>query len=243
MPVVRSDRERTPAGQARVQPRPNRQYEQRHSPSLLVVGGLLLLAVIVSAILWSTLGSDRDEEPFELTSTTTVTSDGAATTLSPTTVDPAGGAAATIAGLAAFDPDGDSTENDDQVARVTDGDPTTAWTTVCYSSKYLGGKVGVGIVVSLSGAARGTLVVEIANAPWNIDVFASDAATAPTAVAAWGARIASDNGTSIDILTVPVTTAARHYLVLFHEIGPSTACSNDNPYQGAIAEVRFEATA
>ncbi len=240
VPVVRSDRERTPAGQSRVQPRPARQYEQRRSPSLLVVGGLLSLAVVVSAVLWSTLGSDDgNDEPFELTST----SPAAVTSAPVTTLGQLGDASATIAAIGAFDPDGDATENDDLTPLVVDGDPSTAWSTVCYSSKYLGGKAGVGLVIGLTGAARGTLVVQLANGPWNLDVFASDAEVAPSTVAAWGARIASDSGTEAATLTFPVTTPARHYLVLFHEVGPGATCSTDNPYQGGIAEIRFEATA
>ena len=123
-----------------------------------------------------------------------------------------------------------------------DGDPATAWNTVCYSSQYLGGKVGVGVAVSLAAAATGTFSVDIASAPWNVDIFASTAEVAPTSMDGWGERIASDSDSTPRALSVPVTSPARHFLVLFHEIGPSDQCSSDNPYRGVIPEIRFQAS-
>ena len=32
---------------------------------------------------------------------------------------------------------------------VLDGQPSTLWTTVCYASRYMGGKKGVGLVADL----------------------------------------------------------------------------------------------
>ena len=251
---VRTPRDATPPNPGRAQARPNREFEQRGGPSLLVVGGLLLAAVIIGAVLWSTRGA-HDGQRFE-PSVPAITSP-AATLGAMDPVDPVGAVEpgnsgptvlaavgpVSVSGIVTFDPDGDSSENDDRVPFAIDGDPATAWNTVCYSSKYLGGKVGVGLSLSLIASASGTLSVDIANAPWNIDMFSSTAEVAPTTMAGWGERIASDSSEVIESLTVPVTTAARHFLVLFHEVGPSPQCSNDNPYRGVISEVRFQASA
>ena len=51
-----------------------------------------------------------------------------------------------------FDPAGDGTENDSDTELAIDGDPTTAWTTVTYASRNLGGlKDGVGLQLDLGG--------------------------------------------------------------------------------------------
>ena len=86
----------------------------------------------------------------------------------------------------------------------------------------------------------GSNAVALPSAPWNVEIFTSTADAAPTTMAAWGDRIASDNGTSARTLTVPVTSDARHFLVLFRELGASDQCSADNPYRGVISDIRFQ---
>jgi len=57
-----------------------------------------------------------------------------------------------IVGMRSYDPKGDGGgENEAQIPLLTDNNPATSWTTVCYQSKYFGSKGGVGIVVQLSG--------------------------------------------------------------------------------------------
>ena len=59
-----------------------------------------------------------------------------------------------ITGVKAFDPESDDkTENDDQAGNVTDGDPDTTWSTLCYKSSTFGGKSGVGLVLQLNASA------------------------------------------------------------------------------------------
>ena len=90
-------------------------------------------------------------------------------------------------------------------------------------------------------SSSGNLSVDVASAPWNVDVFASAADVAPADMAGWGERIASESDTVARTIVVPVTTAARHFLVLLHEAGPSDQCSTDNPYRGVITDVHFQA--
>ena len=67
---------------------------------------------------------------------------------------------ATIAAVAAYDPDGDGEENDELAsAALADGDPATNWRTVCYAALADGRKAGVGLVVSLSRAGGRHAVV------------------------------------------------------------------------------------
>lgn len=232
---ARVERDRTPTGAQRVRQQPNRRYQQRRGPSLLLVGALLATAAVLVAVLATRLGDDE-----------------AAGSVTPTTIDPAASvsppatgaplAGTTIASVRAFDPDGDGEENDDQANAVIDGDPSTGWSTVCYSSEYLGGKGGVGLMATFDAPAAGTLAVDIASAPWIVEVYASTADTAPTVIGDWGESIASANATKAKTLDVPLLTPARHVLVLMRQLGSSDSCSSDNPYRGTITELRFAAT-
>ena len=67
-----------------------------------------------------------------------------------------------------------------------DGNPSTSWTTECYSSQYMGAKQGVGLVVSFDTPMQQALAVDVINAPYQLRFFASDAAVAPTDLDGWG---------------------------------------------------------
>jgi len=235
--AVRAERDRTPTGAAQVQHRPNREFEARRTTSLVVVGALLFVALLVAAVLWGTMDRDQPEDfaPDPVT--------GGSATETPADATAPAGAPAGIAAVAAFDPDGDGTENDDQAARLLDGDPASSWTTVCYSSQFLGGKRGVGVVASLGAAASGTLTIGVASAPWQLSVYAGAGEAPPTTFEGWGDPIASNAASAPETVTVPVTGDAQHLLVVLRELGPSPTCSADNPFRGAISGIAFEAQA
>jgi eukaryotic-like serine/threonine-protein kinase len=232
----RSDtRDRTPTGQSRVQKRPNREFEQRRGPSMIVVGLLLLMAVVVSAALWTTLGTGDRGAAGETATTEPITTTPPIT--QPVVIDPAAGIVAAVA----YDPDGDDgQENNGQVPLILDGNPSTGWTTSCYSSEYLGGKGGVGVVATLGTVASGRLTVQIASAPWILEVYGTQSDAIPVDFADWGPPLASDNATSAETFTLQVTTPVRHLLVSLRQLGPGASCSSDNPYSGTLAEVQFE---
>ncbi len=232
---ARAEPDRTPTGTHRVRQQPNRRYQQRRGPSLLLVGALLLTAAVLVAVLITQLGDD-DADGF--VSPTTVDPAVVVTTPAPTV--PVVGTS--IASVTAFDPDGDGEENDDQASATVDGDPSTGWSTVCYSSEYLGGKGGVGLVATFDAPAAGTFTVDIASAPWIVEVYASTAEVAPPSIGDWGESIASANATKAKALEVPLLTPAQHVLVLMRQLGASDSCSGDNPYRGTISELRFVAT-
>jgi serine/threonine-protein kinase len=233
--AARTGRDRTPTGAQRVRQQPNRRYQQRRGPSLLLVGALLLTAAVLVAVLVNQLG---DDDAAGFVPPTTV--DPAAVVTTPAPATPLVGTA--IASVTAFDPDGDGEENDDQAAAAVDGDPSTGWNTVCYSSEYLGGKGGVGLVATFDALAAGTLTIDIASAPWIVEVYASTGEATPASIGDWGESIASANATAAKTLEVPLLTPARHVLVLMRQLGASDSCSGDNPYRGTISELRFAAT-
>ena len=73
-------------------------------------------------------------------------------------------------------------------ANLTDGDPTTTWSTVCYSDRNLAPKPGVGLVLELSSSVQGhrLLVTSPTTGGWGADVYVSDT-THPT-LDDWGRR-------------------------------------------------------
>jgi len=259
VPVVRGKApaaDETPVTEAPIRGVPARRNQQRLGPSLVVVGGLLVVATI--AVLALYIGMDRDKAPDDLADATTPPAGSqapqtSAVAASGTTAAPAdqadgGTPVATIAPadvrittIQAWDPDGDNgTENDTQAGlAIADGSSSTAWPTECYSNKFLSGKRGVGLIITLSGPSTGTFHVESLNAPYQIEVKTSAAATPPTDLDAWqqvGEKFASEQPGAID---VDVESPAAFVLVWLMELGPDEVCTEKNPYRGRLGEISF----
>ena len=224
-------RDRTPTSGS---PRgvPARHFQQRRTPTIVVMI-LLLLAVIMIALLWPST-APADQAPL---SPPTTPAPAAVTTL-------AGASGPTrIVSVTSFDPDDpdQGTENPDQVGLAIDGNPATAWSTNCYASQYFGGKSGVGLVIQLSAPATGTVSITMKNAPYQLDVFASSAESIPPSVESWGAPVqpkiakASPGTITASIIAEP----SRYVLVLLHQAGRDSACSTSRPFRGAISEISF----
>jgi len=197
---------------------------------MVVVGGLLLAALIVGLVLWATSGSDQR---------TTTTVAGAATTVpaggGPTTVAPA---ASGIAALRLYDPDGDGTEQQTNVALADDGNTATAWTTVCYKDRFLGGKSGLGIVADLGSAQSGTVTADIASGPYQVQILTAPGGDAPPAAISGWATADKRSATSTGTITATVTNA-RWVGVIFNELGQDGSCTK-NRFRGRISEISFQ---
>ena len=147
---------------------------------------------------------------------------------------------ATLKAVRSYDPNGDDgSENETQVPLMMDNNPATVWTTVCYGDKYFGSKGGVGLVLELSGNGIGTITANFANGPWNAEVYASTAETAPSTFEDWGLRVANSYGDTAGIGTFSVQTPGKWMLLKLVEVGRSVGCSNTNPYKGSISELSF----
>lgn len=226
--------DRTPPSVAVRRGRPARGLQQRWTPSLMVVGGLLIASLVAALLLWSAIGNGG--EPIDTTTPVApeVTAAGdAGAVLTPD------GATPVVAKAAAYDPDGDGVENDEQVGRVLDGDPATTWSTVCYQSQYLGAKRGVGVVLELSTATVARIEADVASAPWNLQIHGAE--RLPSSIDGWGPELAADYSDSPGRLEATSTTPVRYVLVLFRELGPDPACSSANPYRGQLSEIRVTA--
>ncbi len=94
-------------------------------------------------------------------------------------------------------------------------------------------------MVSFDTPTQQALAVDVINAPYQLRFFASDAATPPTDLDAWGPELGAK---AFDSEPGTVTSAippapASHMLVLLNEIGQDDTCTEENPYRGRLGEI------
>ena len=197
------------------------------APSTMLAAAMVLIVALAGIVAWRSITSD-----------TTITPDEVVVETSPTAATaPAG--PVTITRAMSFDPNGDDgVENDDLLPFLLDGVPRTQWRTVCYGDKFFGSKGGVGVVLELSAASAGTLMVNPQTKPWGIEVYAASD-TIPATLDQWGPRVAKNYGTEVGATTFVLADPARYLLVWFREVGVSSACSTTNPFQGVLAGATF----
>ncbi len=155
-------------------------------------------------------------------------------------VGAAGPGAVVIQSISELDPaPGDGQENPAALYALTDGDPTTAWTTVCYESRYLYPKNGVGLVAGLSGPVAGQqLRIAWPHGPWRVSVYT--AATPGTSLEDWGEPVAQRGSDEEGEATFSLGDSSGSYLLVWlTQLAEADSCS-DNPYRGAIGELTVE---
>jgi len=143
--------------------------------------------------------------------------------------------------VAAWDPFGDNgSENDAQAPlAIADGSRDTAWSTECYNDQYLGAKPGVGLIVTLPELSNGRLEFETLNAPFQIEVYRTDAVEPPLSLESWMQVGSMSYGVEPGAVAVSVTEASTHLAIWLKELGPDDACSSANPYRGRIGELQW----
>ncbi|MGZ4673541.1 MAG: serine/threonine-protein kinase [Ilumatobacteraceae bacterium] len=239
-PVSRSGRpvgpahrgDRTPTSTTRPRQHPNRTFEQRRGPSLVLVGGLLVAALVLGGLLWTTLHDSTPDGGFAAPPTVVPVT----TTTAP--IAPS----AKIVKVTTYDPEGtDGQENDNLASLAIDGNPATVWSTVCYGSKSLGGKAGVGLVADLGTPSAGTFTVSIASAPYQVQILTAVNGAIPAHIADWGAPLKRATGADPEAITVSISKPSRYVLVLFKQLAKTPECTK-NPYRGDISEMSFMPT-
>lgn len=251
LPSDRADepaRDATPVGPVPTG-RPARQDDQRWAPSLIVVVSLLVVALVVAAVLF--VGLNRGDSAGDVPDVTVVPDDAAdpprpgadePAVDDDTAPDEVPTGPVTITGVRAWDPDGtNGSENDTQAAlALADGSASTAWPTECYSDKYLGGKRGVGLIVTLSTPSAGSVSVETLNAPYQLEFYATTAEDPPLDLSEWSPVGEMHYAESPGTVGATVDVAASHVLVWLKELGPDDACSSSNPYRGRLGEISYQ---
>jgi hypothetical protein len=202
----------------------------------LAAGVATVVAVVVGTLAFA-MRSEGDDKP---SSGPTVVPGAGQVGSVPATLGPLGGPVAgpvAIQSVREFDPPpGNGRENPGTLGALTDGNPATAWTTVCYESKYLYPKNGVGVVLELSGPVRGQLLhITWPTSPWRVSIYTAD--QPGSTLAGWGRPVASRGSdapgeTAFDL----GSSDSRYVLVWLTQVARSDACSA-NPYRGAIGEL------
>jgi hypothetical protein len=143
-----------------------------------------------------------------------------------------------IASAVAFDPLGDGEENDTTAPLAIDGDLATAWTTLTYASRPLGGlKEGVGLQLRLDRTSE-VAGVDLQLVGKGSDLRVYTAAGAPRSLKDY--RLAAEVLGAGDRLTLRFDPPKTADTVLIWLTGlPATA----DGYQGGIAEAVVRGTA
>ena len=227
-------RDDTPDAGPRLRGAPARGLESRLTPSLVVVGLLVGIAVLVALVLWATIGPDDGDGAGADTPVTSVANPGS------TPVSAAAGSSGVVVTLQAFDPEGDGEENDAEAALAgADGDPETMWRTQCYSSERMA-KSGVALAVDLDREQVGTLRFDVPVAPYELEVFGTASVDRPTQFDGWGDPLAPLTvGDEPGPLEVVADRPVRHLLIVFRELPRDAGCSDSYPFRGSLGDVSF----
>jgi putative peptidoglycan lipid II flippase len=143
-----------------------------------------------------------------------------------------------VAAVSAFDPAGDGTENDADAELAVDSDPTTAWRTVVYTTRDLGGlKPGVGLLLDLGATTDVSGVdLELVGRGTDLQVLVSNRAKVrPTAAAPTRgfSRLGAVRGAGDRVtLRSAQPTPARWVLIWLTALPVDT-----DGYRGGVAEV------
>ena len=219
--ALRVVRDKTPRGVARADSALPASQRTSVKRNYIPIALLLVAAMVMSVMLWRGL---------ENTKSSTITS----------VVDNVVVGPVSVTSIRSYDPDGeDGLENEAMIPFLTDNNPETSWTTVCYGNQYFGSKTGVGILVQLSGIGLGTLATTFGTAPWSAEVFASTSETVPTSLDGWGLRVANASSLTAGAATFEVASPARNVLLVLREAGRSSTCSNNNPFKGSLSDLSF----
>ncbi|MEY3290114.1 MAG: hypothetical protein RLY19_205 [Actinomycetota bacterium] len=219
--ALRVVRDKTPRGVARADSALPASQRTSVKRNYIPIALLLVAAMVMSVMLWRGL---------ENTKSSTITS----------VVDNVVVGPVSVTSIRSYDPNGeDGLENEDMIQFLTDNNPDTSWTTVCYGNQYFGSKAGVGILVQLSGIGLGTLATTFGTAPWSAEVFASTSETVPTSLDGWGLRVANASSLTAGAATFEVASPARNVLLVLREAGRTSTCSNNNPFRGSLSELSF----
>lgn len=211
--------------------------------SLVVIAALLATAAVVVALIWSGLNDDDSGGGGLFDTTGEEAAEAAEETIEPElTLPEVDSGTATIASVAAWDPFGDGSGENDQLASLAlvGANPAGGWPTLCYGSQYFGAKDGVGLVATMTGPTSGRVSVESFTAPFWIEFYASSDDVAPDSLAGWGESI---SGTVYRedpaVVDASIPGGTRHVLVWLREAGEDDACSTTNPYRGRLGNLQL----
>lgn len=199
-------------------------------PSRAVLAGLLAIVAVLGTgviLLGWQVWNDRTGEPSTAQPTESPTLPRSSASPTPGTPEPV-----SIKSVTVLDPQGDGTENDDQARLAIDKDLTTAWSTVTYTTRDLGGlKQGVGLVLHLKHPTDVAGVdIELLGRGTDLQVLT----TVGDPEGLGGYRLAAEVVGAGDRVSWRFAPALRAHAVL---IWLTALPAAENGYQGGIADV------
>lgn len=203
---------------------------QESRAALLIVVAFLALALAIG--LWgvSRIGNGSDlglgAEPRQ----TTITTPPPTRTASATATGTAGLDALAIASASAYDPQGDNSENNNQVPRVYDGNPDTYWQSEGYQSANFGGlKNGVGVILDIGANATAKQVIVTVPTTASFQVWVNSDKSLDKAT-----LVGESSGQSGQLkLDVPPTAKGQYIVIWF-----TKAAQFGGRYRAALSEVQ-----
>jgi len=216
-PVVR---DKTPRGIPQARESLPKSQRTNMGRNYAVIGGLLVAALVMSVMLWRGIQGTNSGGP--------------------TSAGEPVYAPVNLVGLRSFDPLGDDLqENESMLGALTDNNPATGWTTVCYGNRYFGSKGGVGVIAELSGVGIGTVSATFVNGPWSAELYVADGAQPPTSLEAWGSRVDDNFSRTPGAVEFPMRAPGKWALLFLREAGRHTTCSNNNPFKAELSSLSF----
>jgi len=168
-----------------------------------VLVGCLVLAALATALLVVAGPGDRPSVPVQR-ATTSVAVTGRLV----------------VDGVRSFDPVADGRENDSQLPRLVDGNPTTTWSSEDYNLRPVFGnlKKGVGIVLDLEQPVRlARLRVRSSSRAWAAQVYV--AGQPASTLAGWGEPVARASAVQGDLEVDLDGTSGGAVLIWFTDPG------------------------
>ena len=110
--------------------------------------------------------------------------------------------------------------------------------TECYSDQYMD-KAGVGVVMTLSAPASGSVSFNVGSAPHVVDVFATEASRFPPRSTCGVATGTRSSARLRPHTRSPIPTAARHVLVLVRQAGTPFGMRRQPPVPGNARRTRL----
>ena len=143
-----------------------------------------------------------------------------------------GGQPFAILSATGFDPEGDGVENNNQAARVYDGNAATAWTSEGYNSADFGGlaKKGVGVLLDLGQPTSVKHVtIDLGKGPLDVTVYAATRASLEGATVIGTANAASGR---IELDAATAMPQAQYVIVWVTKLAP-----DGGRFRASISEV------
>lgn len=130
-----------------------------------------------------------------------------------------------------FDPEGDQKENNDQAARVFDGDITTSWSSERYQTKQFGNlKKGVGVVLDLGQPTSvHEVTIDLGSGPVDVTVYAATGASRDGATVIGDATDASGK---VQIKAASPLKETQYVIVWFTKL-----VKDGSQYRASISEI------